>query len=51
MTLIELVIVVLIVLWLAGALIIPVGTNLIHVLLVVILVLLIIRLVQGRQVL
>ena len=50
MSLLELLIVIILVLWLLGALIIPVGSNLIHVLLVIILVLIIVRLVQGRRV-
>ena len=44
------VIVIVLVLWLLGALIVPVGRNLIHVLLVILLVLLIVRLMQGRRV-
>lgn len=42
----ELVLVVLLILWLLGAFVVPVGGNLIHVLLVVVVVLLILRLAR-----
>lgn len=50
MTLLELLIVVLLIAWLAGAVALP-GTSAIHLLLLVVLVLVVIRLLQGRQVL
>jgi hypothetical protein len=45
----ETLILVLIILWLLGWLVFPVGGNLIHALLVIILVIVIIRLLQGRR--
>lgn len=48
MGLLELLIVVLIIAWLMGAVVYPVG-SLIHLLLVVILVVIVVRLVQGRS--
>jgi len=48
MGLLELVIVVLLILWLAGAVLAPIGSGAIHLLLVVVLVLVIVRLLQGR---
>jgi hypothetical protein len=47
----ETIIVILLVLWLLGAFIAPFGGDLIHLLLVVILVVLVIRLLQGRSML
>ena len=47
--LLVLLVVVLLVLWLMGAFVYPVGGNLIHLLLVVILVLVVIRLLEGRR--
>jgi hypothetical protein len=47
----ETIVVVLLILWLLGAFISPVGGNLIHLLLVVALVVVVIRLAQGRKVL
>lgn len=44
-------IVVLLILWVLGALVVPVGGSLIHVLLVIILVLIVVRLLQGRAIL
>lgn len=44
-------IVIILILWLLGALVIPVGSSLVHLLLVIVLVLIIVRLLQGRQVL
>lgn len=46
----EILIVVLILAWLLGAFVVPVGGSLIHLLLVVVLVVLVIRLLQGRDV-
>jgi hypothetical protein len=51
MSLLEIVIVIVIVCWLLGALVVPVGGSAIHLLLVLALVLVIVRLVQGRTVL
>jgi hypothetical protein len=51
MGVLELVILVLIVLWLLGAWVIPVGGSAIHLLLVIVLVLVVYRLLTGRQVL
>jgi Family of unknown function (DUF5670) len=45
----ETIIVVLLILWLLGAFIAPFGGNLIHLLLVVILVVVLIRVLQGRS--
>ena len=50
MSLLELLIVIILVGWLVGAFIFPVGGSLIHVLLVVVLVLIVVRLLQGRSV-
>ena len=47
MGLLEVLIIVLVVAWLLGAVVVPVGTSAIHLLLVVILVLVIVRLVRG----
>ena len=47
----ETIVVVLLVLWLLGAFIAPVGSNLIHLLLVVVAVVVVLRLLQGRQLL
>jgi hypothetical protein len=51
MNILEVLILVLLVAWLLGAFVVPVGGSLIHVLLVVILVIVVIRLAQGRAVL
>ncbi len=45
------IVVVLVVLWLLGAFVIPVGGSLIHILLVIALIVLVYRLVTGRKVL
>jgi len=50
MGLLELIIVVLLIAWLLGAVIVPVGTSLIHVLLVIVLVLIVFRLMRGQGV-
>jgi hypothetical protein len=50
MTLLELLIVILLVGWLVGAFVVPVG-GLIHVLLAIVCVLIIVRILQGRTVL
>jgi hypothetical protein len=45
----ETIIVILLVLWLLGAFVAPFGGNLIHILLAVILVIVVLRLLQGRR--
>jgi hypothetical protein len=47
----ETLIVILVILWLLGAFVVPVGGNAVHILLVVVLVIVAIRLLQGRKVL
>ncbi len=47
----ESIIVILLILWLLGAFIMPFGGDLIHILLMVILVVVVLRLVQGQRVL
>ena len=47
----ESIIVIVLILWLLGAFLYPIGGNLIHILLVVILVMVILRLAQGQRVL
>jgi len=47
----EIIIIVLLIAWLLGAFIVPVGGALIHLLLVIAIIVLIVRLVQGRRVL
>ena len=47
----ETIILILLVLWLLGAFVTPVGGSLIHLLLVVVLVVVVLRLLQGRSVL
>jgi membrane protein implicated in regulation of membrane protease activity len=49
MTALEVLILVVFVLWLLGALVVPIGGNAIHVLIVIVLVLVVVRLVQGRR--
>jgi hypothetical protein len=44
------IVVILFVLWLLGAVIVPVGSGLIHLLLVIAVVVLLLRLIQGRRV-
>lgn len=44
------IVLILIVLWLLGAFAFPVGGNLIHILLVIAIVIVIVRLIQGRKV-
>jgi hypothetical protein len=51
MGLLEIIIIVLLIAWLLGAFIVPVGGSLIHLLLVIAIIILIVRLVQGRRVL
>jgi hypothetical protein len=51
MGLLEVLIVVVFVAWLLGAVVVPIGGSLIHVLLVVVLILVVVRLLQGRDVL
>jgi hypothetical protein len=50
MGVLEVLIVVLLVLWLLGGFVVPVGGSLIHLLLVLVLVLVVVRLLQGRSV-
>jgi hypothetical protein len=50
MNILELLILLILVFWLLGAFVYPVGGGLIHLLIVVVVVLVIIRLVQGRPV-
>ena len=47
----ESIVVILLILWLLGAFLVPIGGDLIHILLVVILVVVVLRLVQGQRVL
>lgn len=47
----ETIIIILVILWALGAFVVPIGGSLIHALLVIALVVLVIRLVQGRPVL
>ena len=47
----ETLVIILLVLWLVGVLAVPVAGSLVHVLLVVALVIIVIRLLQGRQIL
>jgi hypothetical protein len=49
MGLLELLIIVLILLWLTGYVFVPIGGSLIHVLLLVVVVLVIVKLVQGQR--
>jgi hypothetical protein len=51
MSLLELLIVIILIGWLLGAFVFPVGGSLIHALLVVVLALIIVRILQGRTVL
>ena len=45
----ETIILILLVLWLLGAFIVPIGTNLIHLVLVIILAVVVLRLLQGSR--
>jgi hypothetical protein len=45
----ETIVLVLLILWLLGAFIVPIGGNIIHLLLVVILVVVLLRVLQGRS--
>jgi hypothetical protein len=45
----ETIIVILVLLWLLGAFVVPLGSDLIHILLVVVLVVVVVRLLQGRR--
>ncbi|HYH63246.1 MAG TPA: lmo0937 family membrane protein [Urbifossiella sp.] len=47
----ETIILILLLLWLLGAFVVPLGSNLVHLLLVIVLVVVVLRLVQGRRVL
>ena len=48
MTVLGILIVILILAWLFGALVIPAGTSLVHLLLVLVLILVVLRLLSGR---
>jgi len=50
MGLLEILIVVLVLLWLLGAFVVPVGGSLIHLLLVLVLVIIVIRLLRGQSI-
>jgi len=50
MGLLELLILVLLIVWITGAFVFPVGGGLIHLLLVIILIVIVVRLLQGRNV-
>jgi hypothetical protein len=50
MGVLEVLIVVLLVLWLLGGFVVPVGGSLIHVLLLIVVVLVVVRLLQGRSI-
>ena len=50
MGILETLIVILLVLWLLGGFVVPVGGPLIHVLLLIVLVLVIVRILQGRTI-
>jgi hypothetical protein len=50
MGVLETLIVVLLVLWILGGFVVPVGGSLIHVLLLIVLVLVIVRVLQGRTI-
>jgi Family of unknown function (DUF5670) len=45
----ETIIVILLILWLLGAFIVPIGGSLIHLILVIVLIVVVIRLLQGRS--
>jgi hypothetical protein len=47
----ETIIVILLLLWLLGAFVVPLGSDLVHLLLVIVLVVVVVRLIQGRRVL
>jgi hypothetical protein len=51
MDLLTLCVVVLIVAWLLGAFVVPIGGSAIHLLLVIVVIIVVVRLLQGRQVL
>lgn len=50
MNILELLIAIILVAWILGALVVPVGGSLIHVLLIVVLVILVLRIAQGKSV-
>ncbi len=50
MGILETLIVILLVLWILGGFVVPVGGSLIHVLLLIVLVLVIVRILQGRTI-
>jgi hypothetical protein len=45
----ETIIVILLLLWLLGAFVVPLGSDLVHLLLVIVLVVVVLRLIQGRR--
>ncbi len=45
----ETIILILLVLWLLGAFVVPIGTNLIHVVLVIVLIVVVLRVLQGSR--
>ncbi len=49
MSLLEVLIVLILLMWLLGGVVFPIGTGAIHLLLVVVLVLVVVRLLQGRS--
>jgi len=49
MGLLELLIIIILIVWLLGGVVFPVGTSLVHLLLVIVLILIVIRLAQGRS--
>ena len=50
MSLLELLIVLILILWLLGGVVFPVGTSLIHLLLVIFVILIVVRVIQGRRI-
>jgi len=50
MGLLEILILVVLLIWLTGAFVVPVGGSLIHLLLLIVLILVIVRLAQGRSI-
>jgi len=47
----ETIVILLLILWLLGAFVAPIGSNLIHLILLVVVVVVVIRLLQGRRIL
>jgi len=48
MSLLELLIVIVLIVWLLGGVVFPVGTSLVHLLLILVLILIVVRVAQGR---